>query len=555
MLAKFVDIPDVEVFSVGQHKGKSYTEADLDAMVDNFRKFSSGGKRMVQVPAVIGHEETQPLMDNTGIPKVGRLDTLEKKTIPCEWCQGSGIFKAAEDNIKCPGCGGEGKRTVLLSQLGEVHPKIADLIKNRNYDRGSLEVYDNPPENIPGKGKMARRFALLGGQLPQIKDLTALPTTFAESKPRDVRIKFGKVINCGNGIFQVFSELVPVGQKSIKESSMDRQSMLAALDQAGIDISTFTPENMTDEALKSLYESINPPVANNEDPTNALLNPSTGDDMVKKMAERRRRFSEYCKKMAADYEAPQAMKLGVTDDKATEATKQPTNYTEEGGDVSGKNTKGQLAALGMGVENRSKYDSANHAEKFSEDYKKNPAGAIFSMFGDLRQELLSSVKPAQDTVQRFTEETERATVQTFCENMFKAGRLDAKDLDGTNPKVRSQIDRLMSLDNKTPVTKFSENGKTVTLTARQEAMEEIRQRPARSRGEQVKVRGTGVTKFSETVDREVSEVADHWESFAEDFNRVSTSKDEFVNAFKAEKKINQRLTADDYNARTKLQTA
>lgn len=619
----FAEIPDVEVFSVGKHKGREYTEKHLDEMVDNFRKFSSGVKPLVDVPSVIGHEESQPLMDNTGIPKIGRVETLEKSTVPCEWCGATGLMRAGESDIKCPGCGGTKQRIVLQSILSEVHPKIADLIRNKNYDKVSLEVYDKPPEGIPGAGKMARRLALLGGQLPQIKTLASLPTTFAESTPRQVMTRFSKVVKRGHDLFEVFSELVPVvkmggpgsgphpgsnvvldayskslenrakeiptenkrnyetkiaGYKvgikraeemlktatgkekanlekniplmradlakyesekhSEKGTPMNRNAMLAKLDQMGIDISAFTPENITDEALKALIDSMGPapaPVANAENPVNALLNPSTGDDMAKKMAERRGRFAEYCKKMAEGDKGVTPIPLNKKPD---------TQLTEEGGDVSGKNKEGQLAALGMGTENRSKYNSANHAE-FSERIDKR--------LNEIESKLLAKLAPASDKVDRFMEEVDRDTVTKFCENMLTARKVSAAEMDTTNPRCRSIIDRLMSLDNKAPVVKFKEShtGKEVAITARQEAMEEIKNRQAKSNGQQIKAGGKGVQTFAESPD-DVAQVESHWENFSEDFERVDTSKKEYVEAFKNEKKNNRKLTAEEYNARTAL---
>ena len=60
----------VDIFAAGTHRGKTYTPADLDQMVDNFNKFSKGSKPGVRVPlaiprlmpgapAVLGHEEEQ----------------------------------------------------------------------------------------------------------------------------------------------------------------------------------------------------------------------------------------------------------------------------------------------------------------------------------------------------------------------------------------------------------------------------------------------------------------------------------------------------------------
>ena len=65
-------IRGAEVFASGEHRGKSYTPRDIDAMVENFNRFSApkDGKAArgprLEVPAVIGHEEDQEFLDLTG---------------------------------------------------------------------------------------------------------------------------------------------------------------------------------------------------------------------------------------------------------------------------------------------------------------------------------------------------------------------------------------------------------------------------------------------------------------------------------------------------------
>src|SRR4051794_22415084 len=74
-------IPGVELFTSGTHKGVSYSEAELRAVVSNFRKY----RDRVRPTVCLGHEEQQPLADgmpaspisdNSGQPAFGSVEDL-----------------------------------------------------------------------------------------------------------------------------------------------------------------------------------------------------------------------------------------------------------------------------------------------------------------------------------------------------------------------------------------------------------------------------------------------------------------------------------------------
>lgn len=220
---KLARLRNVEIFATGRHKGEDYSDADLDDMVRNFNQFSvrrAGREPLVKVPGVIGHEEEQPLLENTGIPKVATPTRLEaKKGIPCKWCDGSGRWSYDGQRYLCPGCRGKGKQSLLLADFDEIPPSIAKLINGRAYDQVSAEVYDEPPEGVPGKGKMLRRVAFLGGDLPHIKSLADLPhADYAEFRedlgaPPSARIRMSRVARLTRGaagVAVVFSEIRPM---------------------------------------------------------------------------------------------------------------------------------------------------------------------------------------------------------------------------------------------------------------------------------------------------------------------------------------------------------
>lgn len=184
----------VEVFAEGEHNDKRYTAKDLDEIVENFAQFSAGPQALVKPPLSIGHEDEQPLVagteaeyrDNTGIPGFGRVAKL--------WAEKR-----------------DGKR-VVLADFADVPKSIARLINGRAYTKVSAEIYDEPPEGVPGNGKMLRRVALLGGELPQVKTLADLPLADYSEYPSTPVTKTTlriKDIKPGQraGTFRIFSEV------------------------------------------------------------------------------------------------------------------------------------------------------------------------------------------------------------------------------------------------------------------------------------------------------------------------------------------------------------
>ncbi len=138
----------VAVFQSGRHRGKTYSERDLSDMVRNFDRSSAptaGRQPSLRVPAVLGHEESQEFLERSDLPAAA-------------WCER--LYR-------------DGK--TLRADFGDVHPKIMKLLRGKAYRTVSAEVYDEPPEGLQGSGKMLRRVAFLGGEIPQIKNLKTSP--------------------------------------------------------------------------------------------------------------------------------------------------------------------------------------------------------------------------------------------------------------------------------------------------------------------------------------------------------------------------------------------
>lgn len=192
----------VQIFRAGTHRGKTYTERDLDDMVDNFNKFSTGPQPLLRVPAVPGHEEDQALLERSDTPALAWPERLYRE----------GPF--------------------LYSDMGDITPAVKNILDAKAYRTVSSEVYDKPPEGIPAKGKMLRRVAFLGGEIPQIKDLSEIPAvTYTERGP--TILKFSEIRpGSTSAAFWVYQELIPASADDAREQ--ERQQMIRQLQEHGL---------------------------------------------------------------------------------------------------------------------------------------------------------------------------------------------------------------------------------------------------------------------------------------------------------------------------------
>jgi hypothetical protein len=147
-------VKGLRMFAAGKARGQDWTESDIDDMARNARNYG----HLVRPTVVIGHEEVQPLADgmpatveqNTGQPAFGRVVNLRKEKAP------DGTF--------------------LTGDLRDVPYWLAKAIAGKSYIDRSVELYDEPPDGLKSaKGPVVRRLALLGGELPQIKNLGQMP--------------------------------------------------------------------------------------------------------------------------------------------------------------------------------------------------------------------------------------------------------------------------------------------------------------------------------------------------------------------------------------------
>ncbi len=145
----FGELKDIEIFEAGTyHQGRyAYTEADLDQMVANWRDWGDH----LRPTLVIGHDEDQDILKNSGLFAAGWLTGLRRR----------------------------GKK--LMADFKDVPRVIVDLIRRGAYRRVSAEVYHDFRQGGASKGHVLRRVALLGGEIPEIKTLQDVAALYEEA--------------------------------------------------------------------------------------------------------------------------------------------------------------------------------------------------------------------------------------------------------------------------------------------------------------------------------------------------------------------------------------
>lgn len=485
----------VEIFAAGNHRGKPYSRQDLDDMVANFRRFSTGKKPLLEVPGVAGHEEDQSFLERSDIPAMA-------------WCKS--IYRHGD---------------TLKADFDDIPPKVARVLRERRYKHVSAEVYDEPPEGVPGKGKMLRRVAFLGGDIPQVKTLDDIPLP----EPHSERFAFGRIAvvkfhefhQSAKGCWACFSEVTP----------MDRQQIIEKLQSMGMDVSSIT-DAVPDDALASMCQAMEaakqPVEQHDDDPdkkkpggvegesTMGLMNEfdeamPEDDDGKKSYAEKARKYFEAAKKMAE--------RCGMKLDDAASDTDQPEPPVKPMGEP----------PMGPKKVTTTQHFTEADVKRIVAEALKEHVGGTVTELKKFHEEQVASAK--------------KLAVESFCEARIASGKLTAaeykaKAAGGPGGPV---YERLIRADSRSVVCKFTEKGQKVEATELDMQMREIDARPTLFR-EKFKDPQTQTT----SEDAEVAKVESHYESFREAFAATNTKKEELVSAFKAKRKRDESLTADRF---------
>lgn len=142
------DINDVEIFQAGNWNGDTYTEKDLDDIVQSYQEIGSVMKPYVK----LGHDKEQKLLQANGYPSAGWI---------------TGLKRSGEK---------------LLADFKSVPAKIKQLIDAKAYGRVSSEIYWNLKNGDKTYPKVLKAVALLGGDTPAVGTLDDFINLYTESE-------------------------------------------------------------------------------------------------------------------------------------------------------------------------------------------------------------------------------------------------------------------------------------------------------------------------------------------------------------------------------------
>lgn len=526
-------IHGVEVFASGVHRGKEYTDADLDDMVKNFKRFSWGPQALLKNPAVVGHEEKQELLDRSDLPAAGWAERVWAEMRRCPACAGNGVLAGEEGQgpQKCALCAGRGKRKVLLADFHQVPDEVAPLINGHALRKVSAEVYDDPSgAGLPGSGKTLRRIAFLGGDVPEVKGLADIPRvtkssegaaagTFAPTRRVLLQLAEVRPSRAAAGAFWCFSE-------TTEATPMNRQEILEQLAGHGIDTSAIT-DAVPDEALAEMLRVCD---AKDHEGEEGEFGEGDGDlpeapeDQKDSYAERARAYGERVRRMAE--RGRKYLEKYCSMGKMDDAIGQDTVGTVT------PNAEPPTPASPTMPQQPSKITTTQHFSEAQVQTLVNKA-----VKAALDQHVAGSVAQLQKFREEYEASEKLKTTESAVDARVKAGRLPPAEREHT-------IALLMGMDAK-KVEKFSEGGKVKSMTAYDRFLHMIDARPSlfSERFKQPAPGGKAGGKGDD--DEEVAKVQDTFERFSEVFPR-GTKVETLVKGFRAERKHNAKLTAADF---------
>jgi hypothetical protein len=495
----------VEIFQAGLRKGTRWSEADIDGIIENFRKFSTGEKKLLDPSVGCGHDDKDVLGD--GNPRYGTPEKVWKEKGTCEECGGTGHWKGGE----CPWCDNPdgkptGVRTLLKSDLAECPLEVGRWIANRHYNRMSAEFYhETHPavHGIPVKGWSLKGVKFLGQTAPAVKTLAPIGThqweTYADLECSPATFRFCDVETVADSsILMCFSEVVKVNPKH------------KALIDLGFDADLIA--KMSDADADALHEKLKPPA-----PTIITF---TDLDMAEAY--------RHCQNMGMHAEPSSLCHPGG---KGKDSLRLHHSF----GDVHRimkdngyeHHGSGEFAHKVNGHKMKFDHDDEGrpHVVKYSEtveDTDVNAKEVADLVMGQLKTEVAAQVKasldgavktfseqfePIRKDVHDFKNSTHREAIQKFCEEQLELGRIYAFQMDASSG-LPTVVDRMAKLDTAT-VHKFSEGGKDLMLSDLDVAKRDILQQPVRfgEKGKQGKD-GRGTTEDNDKA---------RFETFAEEF--------------------------------------
>lgn len=490
--AKLYQLRGLRVFAAGVARGQQWSEQDIDDMVANAETFG----HLIRPPLVVGHEEKQSLTEglastgqqNTGEPSFGKVQNVRKEKGRDE--KGQPVTYLTVDALDVPGW-------------------LAHLIAGKHYIDRSAEIYDEPPDGMEkAKGPILRRVALLGGELPQIKNLGEMPDPevqqYAEVirirqrplryrgvtvRPRDhtkvVRFsecptmaKFKKYADCSDatkaGMKKFADAATASPDATAAPDGVSREDMIGMLADYGVDASLL--EGMTDEQLAEMLRVLSSQVPD---------------------------------------EAPPEPKTELAEPAATAVTATPAAAPTSTGPAPANPS---VSPSGMG-----------HPTSVTMKYSEKQIADMNAKADALEQRLAALDKITADRIG----DEKRTGFKAFCEAQVKAGRLLPAWIDAGLEEVAMELDAVK-------VHKFSD-GKEVT------PLDKLKK---------IIAAGPNLLVFSERLangksgedgaDHEEGRVKQHYHRFSESFKKQGLTEEKLVAGFKALKARLPESRAEDY---------
>lgn len=160
------EIHGVEIFSTGTHAGITWTERDLRDMADNFSRL----RDFIRPPLKLGHDTKQVLDQSDGQPALGWISALRVE------------------------------KDKLVADFSDVPSELVTAINARRYARVSAEIYPAWQDTSTERnlqtgvtGSVIAACALLGGEIPECKNLKDLPRLAASDTDKTSVVTFTAV--------------------------------------------------------------------------------------------------------------------------------------------------------------------------------------------------------------------------------------------------------------------------------------------------------------------------------------------------------------------------
>jgi hypothetical protein len=155
------EIKAVEVFSSGKWNGDTYTDDDLDCMVETFNEYRS----TCRPPLKLGHDEGQKILQKDGYPAAGWI---------------SNLYRVGNK---------------LIADFVDIPSKVAELIKRKAYRNVSSEIYWNIDINGKKHRRMLSAVSLLGGDMPAVANLDDMLALYGASGSVKIADRVGVYAN------------------------------------------------------------------------------------------------------------------------------------------------------------------------------------------------------------------------------------------------------------------------------------------------------------------------------------------------------------------------